>query len=451
MHRRQMTIFSLLLSFVSFALFAADDWPRWMGPKMDGVWRETDLVESFPDGGPPVVWRQEVGGGYAGPSVADGRVYLMDRVKDSGKGVEVENDLRKHGLIPGGERVLCLDATDGKVVWEHSYDRPYKIAYPTGPRCTPIVDGDRVYTLGAMGDLICLQAVNGKVVWQQLLTEVYEAKPPVWGYAAHPLIVGDDLFVTVGGKDSAVVCLDKLTGQERWKTGNVSDIGYAPLVMYEDQGVAQLIFWSHDGVESLDPATGKQHWSVVYPETKQQAQATTIVTPQFVGNQLLVSEYFAGTLLLEVQSNPPGVKELYRSTNDDPKHEKSLNALMTTPFIENGYVYGVTGEGVMRCFELTTNELKWSEVKPLGEKAAEFATCFIIKNGDRFILFNDQGELILANLTPEGYHEISRAKILEPSGAARGRSIVWSYPAFSNGCVFARNDKEIVCVSLKKS
>lgn len=449
MHRSPIALLVSLLSVVTIARLAADDWPRWMGPKMDGVWRESGLIESFPEGGPPVLWRHEVGGGYAGPAVAGGRVYLMDRVKDSGKGIEVENDLRKHGLIPGGERVLCLDAADGEVVWEYSYDRPYKIAYPTGPRCTPIVDGDKVYTLGAMGDLICLQADDGKVVWQQLLTDAYAAKPPVWGYAAHPLIVGDQLFVTVGGKDSAVICLDKRTGQERWKSGNVSDIGYAPLVMYENQNARQLIFWSHDGVESLDPETGKQHWFIVFPETKQQAQATTIMTPQIIGNQLLVSEYFAGSLLLELQDQPPGVREIWRSINDDPKHEKSVNALMTTSFVENGYVYGVTGEGVMRCNTLATNELMWSESKPIGEKPAEFATCFIVKNGDRFVLFNDQGELILTHLTPEGYHEISRAKILEPSGAARGRAIVWSYPAFANGCVYARNDKEIVCVSLK--
>ncbi len=443
-------IVPFVFSLLSGQLVCADDWPRWMGEKMDGIWRETGIIESFPENGPPVVWRCKIGGGYTGPAVAAGRVFVMDRLKDSGKGREVENELRKHGEVPGSERVLCLDAATGKAIWSHTYERSYKIAYPTGPRCTPFVDGERVYTLGAMGDLICFQASDGKVAWEKQIRDEYGARPPLWGYAAHPLIVGDRLFVTVGGKDSAVVCFDKHTGTEIWRAANASDIGYAPLVWYENQGPAQLIFWSGDGVESLDPNTGKSFWQLVFPETKAQAAATSIMTPQIVGQRLFVSEYYAGSLLLEVQSDPPGVRELWRSIKDDPKHEKSLNALMTTPFVENGYVYGVTGEGEMRCFELETNALQWSDTKPLGEKAAEFATCFIIKNGERFFLFNDQGELIIAQLLPEGYHEFARAKILEPSGAARGRAVVWTYPAFANGCMFVRNDKEIVCVNLKK-
>jgi outer membrane protein assembly factor BamB len=375
----------------------------------------------------------------------------MDRIKDSGKGREVENELRKHGEIPGGERIVCLDAATGNEIWSHPYDRSYKIAYPTGPRCTPFVDGEFVYTLGAMGDLICLKAADGSVVWQKQLMEAYHTKPPIWGYAAHPLIVGDRLYVTVGGKDSAVVCFHKLTGQEIWHAANASDIGYAPLVLYENAGRKQLIFWSGDGVESLEPETGKSYWSVVYPETKAQAAATSIITPSIVGNRLLVSEYYAGSLLLELQSDPPGFRELWRSIKDDPKHEKSLNSLMTTPFVDSGYVYGVTGDGEMRCLELETNKLQWSDHRALGEKAAEFATCFIIKNGDRFFLFNDQGELIIAKLSPAGYEEISRAKILEPTGAARGRAVVWTYPAFANGCMIVRNDKEIVCVNLNKA
>lgn len=340
------------------AIAIGDDWPRWLGPKMDGIWRESGLLEAFPEGGPPMAWRREIGAGYAGPSVAAGRLYVMDRIKDSGKGREVENELRKHGEIPGSERVLCLDSSTGEEIWSHAYDRPYKIAYPTGPRCTPFVDGDRVYTLGAMGDLICFQAADGRVVWEKRLNEEYKTRPPIWGYAAHSLIVGDSLFVTVGGKDSAVVCFNKQTGEEIWHAANASDIGYAPLVIFEEAGRQQLIFWSGDGVESLDPETGKSFWNVVYPETKAQAAATSIITPPIVGNRLLVSEYYSGSLLLEMQSDPPGYRELWRSIKDDPKHEKSLNSLMTTPFIDNGFVYGVTGDGEMRCLELETNKLQ---------------------------------------------------------------------------------------------
>jgi outer membrane protein assembly factor BamB len=428
----------------------ADDWPRWMGPKMDGIWRETGIVEWFPEAGPPIGWRHELGSGYAGPAVAGGRVFVMDRIKDSGKGREVENELRKHGEIPGSERVMCFDAATGAEIWSHVYERPYKIAYPTGPRCTPFVDGEFLYTLGAMGDLLCLKTLDGSVIWQKQLMEVYHTKPPIWGYAAHPLIVGDRLYATVGGDNTAVVCLDKSTGAEIWHAATVSDIGYAPLVMFEDQGRRQLILWSGDGVESINPEDGRSLWQVVYPETKAQAAATSIITPPIVGNRLLVSEYYSGSMLLEIQSDPPGVREIWRSAKDDPKHEKSLNALMTTPFVENGFVYGVTGEGEMRCVDWESHQPKWTDHRPLGEKAAEFATCFIVKNGERFFLFNDQGELIIARLSPDGYQEVSRAKILEPTGAARGRAVVWTCPAFAQGCMFIRNEQEVVCVDLLK-
>lgn len=450
MRLRLLTILPVVTLIFLFSSVRGDDWPRWMGPRMDGVWRETGIVDTFPENGPPVVWRREIGAGYAGPSVAAGRVYVADRIKDSGLGREVENELRKHGEIPGSERVLCLDASTGEEIWSHVYERSYKIAYPTGPRCTPLVDDDRVYTLGAMGDLICFQADDGKILWEKQINEVYEARPPIWGYAAHPLIVGDRLFVTVGGKDSAVVCFDKRSGTELWRAGNVSDVGYAPLVLHESDGPPQLIFWSGDGVQSLNPENGQAYWNIVFPEKKAQPAATSIITPQIVGDRLLVSEYYGGSLLLEIQSNPPGVREIYRTVKDDPDHARSLNALMTTPFIENGFVYGVTGDGQLRCLVLETNELKWTDPRPLGEKPADFATCFIVKNGERFFLFNDQGELIVAQLSPEGYTEVARAKILDPSGAARGRHVVWTYPAFANGCMFARNDKEIVCVNLKK-
>src|SRR5437588_12308944 len=131
----------------------ADDWPQWAGPRRDGVWRETGIVERFPAGGPPVKWRVPVGAGYAGPAVVAGKVYLTDRPAGEKLPAGGEAGLPK-GTLPGRERVLCLDAGSGKVIWEHAYDCPYRISYPSGPRATPVVAGDKVYALGAMGDLL---------------------------------------------------------------------------------------------------------------------------------------------------------------------------------------------------------------------------------------------------------------------------------------------------------
>src|SRR5436190_272791 len=128
---------------------SADDWPQWMGPKRDGVWRETGIVDSFPKDGPPVRWRVKIGGGYAGPAVAAGRVFVTDRQLK--EGASAPADPFKRGSIPASERVLCLNEKDGTEIWKHEYDCPYTVSYPAGPRCTPTVDGDRVYTLGAEG------------------------------------------------------------------------------------------------------------------------------------------------------------------------------------------------------------------------------------------------------------------------------------------------------------
>ncbi len=142
-----MATMGIVCCWLSVGLLAADDWPRWMGPMMDGVWRETGMIDQFEESGPKISWRQEIGAGYSGPSVADGRLFVMDRIQDEGKGSEVENAIRQAGEIPGIERVLCIDTASGEILWSHQYDCPYKIAYPTGPRCTPTVDGDHVYCL----------------------------------------------------------------------------------------------------------------------------------------------------------------------------------------------------------------------------------------------------------------------------------------------------------------
>ena len=173
-------------------------WANWMGPNMQGVWRETGVLKKFPEAGPKIRWRSKIGGGYAGPAAVDQQVFLMDRTDDT-RGRTVENEIRKAGEIPGGERIVCMDVSTGQELWAYGYDCPYRIAYPTGPRCTPVVETDRVYTLGAMGDLVCLERDSGKPVWHKKLTSEFDAKPPVWGFASHPLIRGDQLIVPVGG------------------------------------------------------------------------------------------------------------------------------------------------------------------------------------------------------------------------------------------------------------
>jgi outer membrane protein assembly factor BamB len=439
-----MTPSRLALSLVLLSLAGtsarADDWPQWMGPRRDGAWRETGILEKFPQGGPRVVWRAPLGPGYTGPAVAGGRVYVMDRRRDpTAKAAK--------GVLPGSERVLCLDAATGKALWKHEYDCPYvKVSYPSGPRTTPVVSGGRVYTLGTMGDLFCLDAATGKVVWAKKLPEAYPTPTPAWGWSASPLVDGGRLICQVGGAGSAVVAFDKDTGKEVWKALSTAEVGYAPPVIYDAGGRRQLIVWLTDSLNSLDPATGTVYWSQPYPAVIK--PAVTIAMPRQLGDLLFVSTFYHGPLMMKLAADKPEASVHYKSKSDDPGKPDGIHVLIGTPFLADGHIYGVCAFGELRCLKADTGEPVWQTYQATGGKKALFATAFIVRQGDRYFLANDQGDLMIARLTPRGYEEIDRTHLLDPSQAARGRDIVWSHPAFANKCVFARNDKEIICVSL---
>ena len=181
---------ALFLTVLSISSARADDWPQWMGPRRDNIWREEGIIAKFPEGGPKVVWRAPVAGGYAGPAVANGKVYVTDY--DAEGAVKQANFQRSE--FTGNERVLCLDEATGKVLWKHEYSVKYDISYPAGPRCTPTVHGGKVYTLGSEGHLFCLDADTGKVLWSKDFNAEYGAKTAIWGYTGHPLVDGKTPF-----------------------------------------------------------------------------------------------------------------------------------------------------------------------------------------------------------------------------------------------------------------
>jgi outer membrane protein assembly factor BamB len=424
------------------------DWPQWLGPERDGVWRETGLVTKFPAGGPKVLWRRPIGTGYSGPAVAGGRVYVMDRKRPKDAGGKPVRPTRAG--IPGKERTLCLSASDGKLLWKDEYDCPYTISYPAGPRTTPLVRGGRVYTLGAMGHLRCLDADTGKPRWSRQLTKDYRLdSPPVWGFAAHPLLDGDLLYCLVGGKGSAVVAFHKDTGREVWKALTTEEVCYSPPMIYEAGGKRQLIIWLSESVNSLDPATGHVYWTLPYPASGEPRRpAVNIVTVRRLGDLLFLSTYYHGPMMLKLAADKPAATVLWRGKSDNAERPDGLHILMAPPVLKDGHVYGIGNRGELRCLRADTGRQLWQTYAATGGKKADCATAFLVPQGDRFVIFNDQGDLILATLTPKGYQEIDRAHILDPVQRAYGRIVVWCHPAFARRCVFARNDKEMVCLSL---
>jgi outer membrane protein assembly factor BamB len=352
--------------------------------------------------------------------------------------------------VPGNERVLCLDASTGKVVWSQEIDCPYTISYASGPRTTPLVHGDRVYTLGAMGQLQCLDKIDGRILWRKNVVKEYGLEsPPVWGYAAHPLLDGNLLYCLVGGPGSAVVAFHKDTGKEVWKALTTEEIGYSPPMIYEAGGKRQLIVWLSESVNSLDPATGQIYWTRPYPENGEpQRPAVNIITVRRCQDRLFVSTYYHGPLMLRLTTDKPGAEVEWKGKSNNPNKPDGLHMVMAAPVFKDGHIYGVCANAELRCLKADTGAQVWQTYAATGGKKADCGTAFLVPQGDRFVIFNDQGDLILADLTPQGYREIDRAHVLEPDHAARGRQVVWSHPAFAGRCVFARNDHEMVCLSL---
>ena len=429
------------------ASLPADDWPQWMGPQRDDVWRERGIIQSFPSQGPPVLWRMPIAPSYSGPAVVGTRLYILDRPKSAEPTSKLgqENPAKP----PAQERLLCLDAATGRPLWEHSEPRVYNIGYPAGPRTTPTVTDGRVYTLGAMGDLMCLKADTGEVVWARHFLEDYQPiKPPVWGWSSHPLLDGERLICLVGGTNSAVVAFHKDTGQELWRALTAVEIGYVPPVIYTVQGRRQLIIWHPDAVSALEPETGKVIWTLPYPVGGEPKRPeVTIALPRFDHDRLFLTCFYQGSLLLQLSAE--GAKLLWnRRSSSDSEMNDGLHTVLGTPVFLDGYIYGVCGFGEFRCLDAKTGDRKWQTYAATVGKPGFFANLFITQHEDRAFLYNDQGEMIIAKLRPEGYQEMSRAKLLEPLEKTRGRTVTWCHPAYANRCAYVHNGKELVCVSL---
>jgi len=434
---------ALSVVVVSFhaAQVVAEDWPQWMGANRDDRWNETGIIEKFPEGGAKILWRTPIAGGYSGPAVAGGKVYVTDYVRTAG---EPKNDPGGRPELAGRERVLCLDAASGNELWKYEYDCPYKISYPAGPRATPTVSGGKVYTLGAEGNLLCLDAAGGKVLWQKDLKKEYQTETPMWGFTGHPLVDGKKLICLVGGQGSVAVAFDKDTGKELWKVLSGPDAGYCPPSIIEAGGQRQLLIWTPQTLNSLNPETGEVYWT----EPLVPQYGMSIAAPQKAGDWLYASGIGSVGVAYKLSKEKPGVEIAWEG-----KPNTAVYCGTSTPLIDGGVIYGNDCQvGNLRGVDLATGKRLWESFVPTtgGERRESHGTVFLTKNADRYFLFSETGDLIIAKLSKEGYDEVSRAHILEPTGESFGRSVVWCHPAYANKCAFVRNDKEIVCVSLAK-
>jgi outer membrane protein assembly factor BamB len=404
---------------------AAEDWPGWGGPKRDLVWRETGIVDKLPNGLLPRVWSTPIAEGYSGPAVAEGRVYITDRQH------EKQN-----------ERVLCLDAESGKILWSYVYSSRYSISYPAGPRSTPEVHDGRVYTIGAMGQMFCFDAKMGKVIWSKNFVKDYKTTIPIWGMVASPLVDGDQLITLVGGENALVISFDKATGRERWRALNDPEVGYSPPVIFTINGQRHVVVWHPRSISGLDPNTGKLLWDIPYGVKV----GLSIATPRNVGNRIFVTSFYNGPRMIEIGDDGKSANVLWHGHSDSEIVTDGLHSIIPTPVFNGTHIYGVCSFGQLRCLDASNGKRLWETLAATGK--GRWWNAFLIPHEDKYFIHNEQGDLIIAKLSPTGYEENSRAKLIEPTRQVMRRMTIWSHPAFAMKSVFARNDKEIVRVSL---
>jgi outer membrane protein assembly factor BamB len=400
------SIAGLVACLVAAAASAADpaagDWPQWRGPDRTGISAETGWRTDWAANPPKTLWKVPVGIGFSTVSISKGRLYTM-------------------GNAGGKDTVFCLNADTGEKVWGHSYpcgdvDRP-------GPRCTPTVDGDKVYTLSQAGDLFCLNAADGKVVWQATVTKQFGVKKPQWGFACSPMVLGKDLVIDIG----PIVALDKESGKEVWRGGKDAPAYGSPFA-FKLGDKTLIASFNASGPIVVDAAGGK----VVGTAKWKTSYDVNSVTPIVVDNTFFISSgYDRGAAVFEIAAN--GLKNVWEN--------KNMKNHANNCVLWKGFLYGFDGQvdqGPLSCIEYKTGAKKWStkDVK---------AGALMIADG-KIIAQHAKGDLVVAEASPDGYKELGRIKIFPGDSET-----CWTQPVLANGRIYCRSHHpgELVCLDVK--
>jgi outer membrane protein assembly factor BamB len=424
--------------FLAAAAPFADDWPEFRGPGRRGVWNETGILDRFPEGGLKVLWRAPVKAGYSGPAVAGGRVFVTDFVATDGP--------RPRGT----ERILAFDEKTGTPLWKQEWEASYgPFVNTNGPHATPTVDGDRVYALGTAGTLLAMNVATGEVLWRKDFVKDFRADLPTYGFSNAPIIDGDRLIAFISHTpDAKVFALDKLTGKEIWRAlGTEGEIGTSQPLLIEAGGARQLIVWDTTSVVSLNPVTGTTYWTQPF-----RSRNAINFAMAHRGTRLLISTFEDGPLMLELDQQRPGARVLWKGQSASEIDTDKLHSSLSTPIIDGDYIYGVCSYGQLRALDARTGERIWESQAATVERV-RWTSAQLVQHGDRVFITNDRGELILARLTPKGYEEIGRTPLIKPTSDPKGRfrklgAVSWSHPAYANTHIYARNDEELIAVTL---
>jgi len=374
-HRLFICLSSLILVG---SLLRADDWPGFRGPARDGKSAEKGLLDKWPEGGPKLLWTiSDAGAGFSGMSINADRLFTMGQLKD-------------------GQYVLCYSLKDGKLLWSKKNGKEFKEGFGDGPRCSPTLDGDVLYALGAHGDLQCLNQENGSERWKLNILDEFGGALPNWGICESPLVVGDRLFVTPGGTGGTLVALDKTNGRTIWRARDPNQAGaeqaaYASPQQITVGNMQQIVTFTSKGAIGVQAADGKFLWRY-----DQMANGTA--------------------------------SEVYFNKNFKNHHGGYV--------LIDDHVYGFDS-GVLVCMEWGTGKIKWKD-RSVGKGSVTYA------DGMLYVL-SETGNMGLVKAVPTGYQEVSRFKLPELSGKS-----TWTYPVIANGKLYLRDQEHIWCYDIKK-
>jgi outer membrane protein assembly factor BamB len=378
------------------------DWPQFRGPNRDGISPETDVLKSWPPGGPKVLWRVPLGEGYSHIAVVNGRLFTL-----YGQGRD--------------EYAAAFDAATGRQLWRVTLDRKLVNDQGNGPRSTPTVHNDTVYVLSGSGRLAALKAANGQTIWQHDLRAEYGARPPTWGIATSPLVEGNLLLVNVGGSGGkSVAAFDKGTGKPVWFSQD-DPAGYAAPIAITVGGVRQAIFFTANSVLSLSPKDGRLLWRVPWQTDWDVNAATPVFLPP---DKLFISSgYDTGAGLFQIRGSDAGVQavELWRSRGMKNQFSSSL--------LNRGILYGFDN-ATFKAIDAATGEERW--------KQRGFGHGSLILAGGHLIVLSDSGRLALVQAAPDQYRELGSADVLS------GRC--WTAPSLAGGKLYLRNQEELVAL-----
>jgi outer membrane protein assembly factor BamB len=407
---------TLLTLFLLTPLAPAADWPQWLGPNRDNS--STEKVAVWKEA-PKVLWRQAVGEGNSSPVIAGGRVFVHSKVKDKTE-----------------EEVIAYDARTGTLVWRQTYSRAaFKSPYGNGPRATPAVVDGKVYTFGITGVLTCWEADGGKQVWQVDTLKEFGARNLFFGMACSPLVEGDSVLVNIGGKGNSIVALDRHKGSVVWKSRD-DRASYSSPIAFGQGAQRQVVFLTGDGVVSLNPKDGSTNWQ--FPLVDKLFESST--TPVRVGDQIVASAITYGSVGLKLTQSDGkiGYKEEWKNP--------ALTSYFSTPVpVGKNYFFMVTGtnpqaalfqkpEATLHCIESATGKELWKQPKVGTYHAA------LLRTGDNKLLcLDDFGFLSLLEPDPKEYRQLCKAKV----GTA-----TWAHPALSDGRVYVRDEKQIICLQV---